>query len=207
MPFQYRISGSKAIGDALFDITSLGLTAAATITGGSQAKTVLAGLATAVTGSKLAVSQNMFAEKATYVLIAQMDAARQEVGTRVRGSMTQPIDKYPLAIAISDLYEYYQAGTLPAALNAVASDAAQTSNVAQETATITYILQNWDNPQAQAMRRGLSPEGLKSLEEGRKAILEATNTPASANPTTKPTPATNPAPLTSPDPTTNPDPT
>lgn len=186
--FRYRISGGKSVVDTAFDITSLGLTSAATITNGVQAKTVLAGLATAVTGTKLAIDKNVFAETATYVLIAHMDGRRELVRAQLNASLKQSDVTYPLPMAIGDLYRYYQAGTLPEALKESTKQAIQTSTQANDAALVATIvsLANEDKPQAtaqaQGLRRLLAPPGeallTNIINEGGVPNLRATTAPA-----------------------------
>ena len=109
--------------------------AAATLSGivplvtGVNAKNWL-GFASAMTTSGKAIYSNdiLFA-KTIQILQTQMEATRAHIAAIIKTRLGSPVSVYPLAAALSDLEDYYRAGTLTGAVNEVTStvsgDAAQ----------------------------------------------------------------------------------
>jgi hypothetical protein len=95
-------------------LTTLGLTAGAAASGGTSQW--LSGIAAFIIGGREAFQKEVLAEKTVLAIHAAMRARRVEVLFRLRSGLTQPIDQYPLPIALSDLNDYFNAGTVLGAL-------------------------------------------------------------------------------------------
>ena len=109
--------------DAATDIFLLGVGLAGTLTGGVMAKTNLAALATLTTGSKISIDKHFYFEKTVPALVATMNAQRKAILIRIIEGRKLSVDGYPLAQALTDLYDYEQAGTLIGAINTIQADA------------------------------------------------------------------------------------
>jgi len=110
--------------NTILDITKLGLDIAGTATGASGTKTVLAAIASGVTGSRLSIDKNFLDEKTAGALVSTMNAQRKAALIPIlKGMQTKNLADYPLANAIVDLDNYYYVGTLPGALNTIQADA------------------------------------------------------------------------------------
>lgn len=109
------------------DITSLAVTTAATITSSIHAKTILSAIATALTGAKAAINKDVFYDKTVPVLLAQMIAMRKQVLVRLRTGLSQEITDYSLNRALTDVDDYYAAGTITAALAGITEAAGKSS--------------------------------------------------------------------------------
>ncbi len=121
--FIARFSVTKETLDFGTEVTELGLNLATTAVGGAGTKTILAAVASGVTGSKLAVDKNFFFEKTVPVLITSMNAQRKVMLLPILNGINKDTDQYPLAQALSDLDTYYFAGTFVGALQAIQADA------------------------------------------------------------------------------------
>lgn len=121
--FIRNLGASKQQLDAATDIFLLGLNIAGTLVGGTQAKTNLAAAAALVTGSKTAIDKHFYFEKTVPALVATMNAQRKTVFLKILEGRNAPIEGYPLAQAIADLYDYEMAGTLLGAIDVIQTDA------------------------------------------------------------------------------------
>lgn len=120
-----RLATARAAHDAAGDLAVIGLTTAATLTGGEAVKSALAAAAAAVVGANHAIDARFLNEQTTAAIIAQMDAnhrvARERIEQRLR---TADDSAYPLAAVDLDLIECVYAGTAAGAVAALADEAA-----------------------------------------------------------------------------------
>jgi hypothetical protein len=110
----------------LSTLTLLGLTTAGTLVGGAETKTILSATATGVTGTKEAYDKNVLVERTISVLQQQMRAQRKFVKVKIIERLRDPTSNYPLEFALSDVEEYYRAGTITGALIGASQDAGAT---------------------------------------------------------------------------------
>jgi hypothetical protein len=96
-------------------LVTLGLTSGAAFAGG-QASQVLAGVAAFIIGAREAFQKEVLAERTVVAIHTAMRANRAQVALRLRTGLNQPITQYPLALGLSDLNDYYNAGTVLGAL-------------------------------------------------------------------------------------------
>jgi hypothetical protein len=102
-------------------LVSLGLTGSASLLTSATTDRILAGVATVVTGADKAYNEKELLSNTIQALQAQMRADRKAQAAAILIAMMQngrptPIDQYPLALALSDVDHYYQAGTVASAL-------------------------------------------------------------------------------------------
>jgi hypothetical protein len=116
----------------LSTLTLLGLTTAGTLVGGEETKTILSATATGVTGTKEAYEKNVLVERTISVLQQQMRAQRKFVKVKIIERLRDPTSNYPLEFALSDVEEYYRAGTITGALLGASQDAGTTLQIAEE---------------------------------------------------------------------------
>ncbi|MES2710024.1 MAG: hypothetical protein V4653_00435 [Pseudomonadota bacterium] len=116
----------------------LGLTAAASVSSLGAAN-ILAALAAGVTGGREAFSRDVLADRTATALLTAMRSERQRVALRIRRGLQQDPARYPLGWALSDLYGYYRAGTMPGALTAVTRAVGEQAQVAQDNITRQVI--------------------------------------------------------------------
>ena len=119
------LAGVRAGNDLASDLAVIGLTSAASLTGGQTIASALSAAASATTGAHLAVNDRFLREQSTSAILAQMDAdhlaARERVLTNLR---TLDDAAYPLAAADLDLLECLYAGTPVRALASLMDAAA-----------------------------------------------------------------------------------
>jgi hypothetical protein len=103
-------------------LASLGLTTSATLLSPPGTKTILSGVATAVTGADKAYNEKILLSNTIQALQTQMRADRKEQAAVIYAKMFKadgmitPIGEYTLSMALSDVGAYYQAGTIASAL-------------------------------------------------------------------------------------------
>lgn len=96
-------------------LATLGLTStAAFATGG--ASQILSGIAAFVIGGREAFQKEVLAERTVIAIHTAMRARRAQVRLRLLDGLRQSIDRYPLALALTNVNEYYDAGTILGAL-------------------------------------------------------------------------------------------
>jgi hypothetical protein len=117
------VTADKQLLDTATDVLNLSLNLAATVTGGETAKTVLSAVSAGVTGSKASIDKHYFYEKTMPALVAAMNAQRKVVLARILDGMKSSLEDYPFEEALTDVYEYYQAGTFTGAITAIQADA------------------------------------------------------------------------------------
>jgi len=104
-------------------ITTIGLNAAEVYTG----YPLLSVLSTAIIGSKAAYDSNILMDKAISGIQTEMISQRNIVKIRLIQGMQQDVNTYPLELALIDLTDYYNAGTLIAAYNGLSESASNKS--------------------------------------------------------------------------------
>ncbi|WP_374564147.1 hypothetical protein [Ideonella sp.] len=96
-------------------LATLGLNSAAAVSSGGAAQ-VLSGLSAFIIGGREAYDKEVLAERTLIAIHTGMRARRAEVAFRLRAGLGQSLVEYPVGMALSDLNEYYNAGTVLGAL-------------------------------------------------------------------------------------------
>lgn len=135
----------------------------------SSASTALSAASSGVVGAKAAFDRNAFLDKTLPTLLATMVAQRKDVLVTIRASLALDIDEYPLTLALTDLDRYYQAGTLPGALTAVAQNAGSVAEAADDRLKNLLVV-NVTPPRLQA-RREKAADFIKSLDDAQQRTL------------------------------------
>jgi hypothetical protein len=130
-------------------LVSLGLTSTASLITVASTTRILAGAATVVTGSDKAFSDKVLLSNTIQALQAQMRADRKQQAAIILAAMLRtghptPIDEYPLAMALSDVDHYYQAGTVASALVGLQRTVAN----AEQSADLAKLREAPNPPQA-----------------------------------------------------------
>jgi hypothetical protein len=116
-------------------LVSLGLTGGATFAGLSTAH-ALSAVATGVTGTRAAYEREILAEKTVIAIATAMHANRVKLEVRIRQGLKRPIGEYPLGLGLSDLEDYYYAGTVLGALVGITESVGSEAKAAQRELTI-----------------------------------------------------------------------
>lgn len=126
--------------NSVFDIGSdwlvLGLNALGATTGGAATKSALHAASGGIIGARGAVDKDLFYQKTLPALIAQMDAGRATVRVTIETGLQDGPEKYPLSKAIVDLGNYETAGSIPAAISAIVTDAGAKADKAAQSFTL-----------------------------------------------------------------------
>lgn len=114
--FEGNLRGDKTVQEMSADIATLGLTAAATVMGGAETKTILSAIATGVVGVNSTIDKEVFQSNTVQAIQLQMRSRRAAIEINLNAGMGKNIQKYPLQNGIRDVVAYYNAGSLTDAL-------------------------------------------------------------------------------------------
>jgi hypothetical protein len=103
-------------------LASLALTASATAVVAAEAKTILAAVATGLTGAREAYDKEILIERTISILQQQMRARRKDVRVIILERLAMDPSSYPLELALADIESYYRAGTITGAFIDVAQE-------------------------------------------------------------------------------------
>lgn len=164
-----KVTAEKQFLDTATDILIMSLNIAATAAGGEGTKVVLSAISAGIMGSKTSIDKHYFYEKTVPALIAAMNAQRKAVLARILENMQKGLEEYSFEQALSDIYEYYQAGTFMGAVMAIQADSGvkeKKADVKIESLTIVTVvpaeLQARREKAADYVKR-LKPDDLKHL--------------------------------------------
>lgn len=107
------------------DLVELGTAAAVGITKGERALQVIGVALTAFRGGRRSIDANFYKDTSVPILISKMDGNRAKVRALILENRTKPADDYPLGAAVSELVDYYNAGTLVRAFTQLEQDTAR----------------------------------------------------------------------------------
>jgi hypothetical protein len=158
--------------DTVTDVVLLGLSIGATAVGGAPTKTLLSAIATGVAGSKLAVDKNFYYEKTISALVAAMNAQRKTALIPIQEGLTQGTDRYPLTRALSDLDNYYLAGTFVGALQAIQADAGAKEAKADEALNNIRTTSFLDDKHGQALQKYWMPLWTPGPSDPAKLVVD-----------------------------------
>lgn len=91
--------------------TTIGLATASTLVTPTATKDLLTGLAGFVTGARAAYDNDILFAHSVQWIQTQMRTQRSTVADRILRGMRASTEDYPMAAALSDLEDYYRAGT------------------------------------------------------------------------------------------------
>jgi hypothetical protein len=131
--FRGRLAAEARGSSLLLDIGILGLSGGASLATEATANALAAGAA-GLTGTRAAVSRDVYFDRTVPAMIGVMDAERTRIRTLILVNLRKSAEDYPLAIAFSDASSYEAAASLDAAIEVLTRDAAERS----ETANLNY---------------------------------------------------------------------
>ncbi len=121
--------------------SNIGLTTASVLVPAVQTKDILTGIAGGITGVNAAYDDKVLLNKTIQLLQIQMRAARSQIALKIYAAMKLPATEYTLGMAMSDLEDYYRAGTMAGALIDVSntvSGNANAANAAKNSYVVSY---------------------------------------------------------------------
>lgn len=132
MDFITDIQAGRDRTNFVADLIELGTSAAVGITNGERPLQILGIALTAFRGGRRSADLNFYREQTTPVLINKMDGNRAKVRATILTREKDGVDVYPIGAAISDIVEYYNAGTLVRAFTELQKDTAVQTKQAEE---------------------------------------------------------------------------
>lgn len=96
-------------------IATLGIDAAGAVAGGGTSR-ILSAISGGITGSRAAFEREVLAERTILAIHTAMRANRSLVLARIREGLRRDAGAYPLGAALTDVEDYYFAGTILGAL-------------------------------------------------------------------------------------------
>ena len=96
-------------------VATLGLNAAGALAGGGTSQ-ILSAIAGGITGSRAAFEREVLAERTITAIHTAMRANRTSVLARIRQGLQQGVTEYPVGAGLTDVEDYYFAGTVLGAL-------------------------------------------------------------------------------------------
>jgi hypothetical protein len=168
--FRHAFYGEARWGGFAATVATLGLTSAAALASLGTSH-ILSAAATGVTGTQAAYDKQVLIDRTATAIETSMDAARGTVAIRIRQGLQRPPPDYPLAVALSDLQDYYNAGTLLGALADITRIAGvQAQNVDEQLKTISGFVAT---PAAEFLRNYINPPGATdAIREQRLADVD-----------------------------------
>jgi len=133
--FEARLRSEKVAKNTAADIVTLGLTAASTAVGGSEAKTILSAIATGVVGVNTALDKNVFQNNTIEALELEMRSLRALKEQDLINGMADTDAHYPLQSGIRDVIAYYYAGSLTDAMLGVVEKTGADAQINRANAT------------------------------------------------------------------------
>jgi hypothetical protein len=121
-PYFARLTTQSQAGNLAGDLAILGLTFSSTVLTPAVTKTALSAASTAVAGGKTAFDNDVLLSHTIQILLLQMETSRNHVRARIEANLQAcSTTDYTVWQALTDLEDYYRAGTLPGALEALAA--------------------------------------------------------------------------------------
>ena len=121
--YDYELSlyTTAATVNTISDAITVGAGAGAAVATGGTSQ-ILGALAATLAATRVSIDKNFFAEQSRIALIVKMSALRAGVLEEIEESKDQPVEEYSLSAAMRDVLRYARAGTVLAALQAIAED-------------------------------------------------------------------------------------
>jgi hypothetical protein len=109
--------------DTATDIGIIGLGAAGTLVDSTGTQAILSAISGGIGGARVSINKNFFHEQSANALISTMRATRKSKLNFIRSAESLSLSDYPMTRALSDIIEYYNAGTIIGACENIISEA------------------------------------------------------------------------------------
>jgi hypothetical protein len=123
--------------------TTLGLTTASGLVAPVATKNLLTGLAGFVTGTRAAYDNDVLLAHSVQWIQSQMRTQRSIVGERILRGLRLPTNEYPIAAALTDLEDYYRAGTFTGGIlgtsDALGAEARLAEQLKQDRIEVDFV--------------------------------------------------------------------
>lgn len=176
MDFITGLQSGRDRGNFILDLVELGTAGAIGITNGERPIQIMGVALTAFRGGRRSADLNFYKEQSTPILINKMDGNRAKVRAVILTREKEPVDVYSIGGAISDLVDYYNAGTLVRAFTELSKDTAAQTKEAEDT-----VLQLKGVPitgEATEAQRDVSVQAKQILDSLREDLKDPATAPA-----------------------------
>lgn len=172
MDFITDLQAGRDRNNFVADLVELGGSAAVGIVNGERPLQIIGVALTAIRGGRRSADLNFYKEQTTPVLINKMDGNRAKVRAIILTRERDPVDVYPFGAAISDIVDYFNAGTLVRAFTELQKDTAVITKQAEDNLQVLKGVRL--TPEATEPARNLSVEASDTLSD-LKGDLEGTD--------------------------------
>lgn len=139
------------------DWAVLALSGAGTTVASAGSKAIFAAIAGGLTGARGSVEKNLYYQKTIVALVGQMEAQRKQAKLKIEQGLAVSASRYSLTEALGDVDDYYEAGSIPSAVNGVSESAGVSVSVSKEA--IAKIREKRISPtQVDGPAPGLTPD-------------------------------------------------
>ncbi len=166
------------------DVLAAGLTGAATLAKSARTKTHLTTYAGAALGLRATVDKEVYYSKTLPAVVTQMDASRKTVLAKITEGLARSDADYSLMAALSDLQDYYVAGTLNGALNQIAKDAGTKTDAAERRIANVTTFKYATDAAHQSLTAYWQPDGVTANPTHQATLVACTPPSASGAPAT-----------------------
>jgi len=175
------LTTDKQLLDTATAMLTLGLNIAGASIPAASTKTVLAAIAAGVGGSKEVVDKNYYFDKTIPALVSQMNAERKKALIPLLiGAKTTSLDDYGFEQAVTDLNDYFLAGTFTGAIQGIQVDSAAKAQRQDDIIATLTPLTAEHVANKQALTKAIATLGAQDLQKIKQAIttLDRTVTPS-----------------------------
>lgn len=170
--FETELYQGKATFDTATDIAILGLGLAGGIVTYSGTQAIISAISGGIGGTRVSINKNFFHDQSTQALIAKMQSVRKSKLDLMRKAMTLSMTDYPLTQGLSDVAEYYNAGSIVGALQNIVSDAGAETKKAEASLAETITSKYKKDAASEIIRKFWMPDG-KNINAENEAKLKA----------------------------------
>lgn len=132
MEFRHNVVANRKHLGGGSGLLQLGATVAGGLTDSIGVKDNYLAFSTLLQGGEAIYDKNYLFERTLVTLVTQMDASRKERLAVIRNQMSKGVDEYTGQMALNDVIDYYQSGTLTGAVNAAQIAATDAKKAAEE---------------------------------------------------------------------------
>ena len=131
---------SQGVGSQIgLDIVELGLGGAGALVDGGTSQ-ILSAVSGGIAGTQSSIDKTLFYDQTLPAILAVMNSERTTIRTRIEKGEQLSLTDYPITRALSDLENYYFAGTIPGAISQITSQAGEKQAEAEQIVTETIEL-------------------------------------------------------------------
>lgn len=170
------IQAGRDRGNFIADVIELGTSGAIGITKGERSLHILGVALTAFRGGRRSADVNFYKDQSTPILISKMDGNRAKVRATILSREGEGVNTYPIGAAISDIVDYYNAGTLVRAFTELAKDTAVQTKQSEDRVLELKGVQI--TPEATREQRDVSVLSKNILDQLREDLKDASKSAA-----------------------------